>query len=97
MYRGQALPAVYRSRYFYADFSAGRIWSIALAIDSSTGEAAASNLLEHTGELGDTGNVSSFGVDADGELYFVDYAGRVLKIMGPKAAPPAPAGLRIIR
>ena len=42
--------------------------------------------------------MSSFGTDADGELYIVNYSGgSVLKIIGPRTAPPAPTGLRIIR
>jgi len=100
VYRGRALGASYIGRYVFGDFS-GRLWSIALNVDSSTGEARASNLLEHTAELGGTGvlgQISSFGVDADGELYIVSYShGRVLKIIGPPAAPPAPTGLRIVR
>jgi glucose/arabinose dehydrogenase len=96
MYRGRALGPSFQGRYFFADFVAGRVWSIALAINS--GEATASNLVEHTGELGGIGNVSSFGTDADGELYVVSYSlGRVLKVMGPPIAPLPPAGLRIIR
>ena len=61
----------------------------------------ASDLVDHTAELGGTsqlGNVSSFGVDADGELFIVSYSlGRILKVIGPPAAPSAPSGLRIIR
>jgi glucose/arabinose dehydrogenase len=98
VYRGLALGASFRGRYFFADFAAGRVWSIALAINAGTGEATASNLLEHTGELGNIGNVSSFGLDADGELYVISYSlGRVLQIMGPPIAPAPPTGLRIIR
>ena len=98
VYRGRALPAIYQGRYFFADFSSGRVWSIALTINPATGEATASNLMEHTSELGDVGSVSSFGADTDGELYLVNYSGgRILKIIGPRTAPPAPAGLRIIR
>jgi glucose/arabinose dehydrogenase len=98
VYRGRALPATYRGRYFFGDFVAGRVWSIALAINPSTGEATASDLIQHTDELGGVGNVSSFGIDADGELYVVSYSrGSVLKIIGPPIAPPAPSGLRIIR
>ena len=42
-----------------------------------------------------TGNISSFGVDADGELYIVSYSrGMVFRLMGD---PSAPANLRIIR
>ena len=100
VYRGGALPATYKGRYFFADFVAGRVFSIALTIDGN-GEARASNPIEHTAELSASapfGSVSSFGVDRDGELYIVSYSlGRVFKIVGPPAAPPVPSGLRIVR
>ncbi len=76
------------------------MWSVALTINPSTGEATASNRLEHTAELGGAAlsGVSSFGLDADGELYIVSYSnGTVLKILGNTTSPPTPAGLRIIR
>ena len=101
VYRGGALPASYRGRYFFADFIQGRVWSIALTINPITRDATASDLVDHTAELGGVsqlGNISSFSVDADGELYIVSYSlGRVLKVIGPPAAPAAPTGLRIIR
>ena len=94
-------PPAYRGRYFFADFIQGRVWSIALAIDPGSGEASATNLLEHTAELSGSvplGNISSFGVDGDGELYVVSYSeGRILKMIGPPAAPAPPTGLRVIR
>jgi glucose/arabinose dehydrogenase len=100
LYRGRALPPAYQGRYFFADYVRGRVWSIAIAVDAS-GDARASNPIEHTAELGGAsvlGNVSSFGLDADGEIHIVSYSnGRVLKVIGPPAAPPAPSGLRIIR
>ena len=101
VYRGRALGAAYRGRYFFADLN-GRVWSIALSVDGS-GEARASDLTEHTSELGGLarlGNISSFGVDSDGELYIVSYSnGTILKVTGPPSGrPPAPpTGLRIIR
>jgi len=61
------------------------VWSIALAINPSTGEAQATDRVEHTTELGGSalGNISSFGVDADGELYVVGYSsGRIVKVLG---------------
>jgi hypothetical protein len=77
----------------------GRVWSIKLTLDAS-GEARASDLTEHTAELGGAsqlGTISSFGLDADGELYIVSYSlGRIVKVVGPAASPPVPAGLRII-
>ena len=70
VYRGSALGAAYRGRYFFADFVARRVWSIGL--DFSSGSAVAVGLLEHTAELGGSaalGGIASFGVDAAGELY----------------------------
>ncbi len=96
VYRGAALPASLHGRYFFADLT-GRVWSLALTVDGA-GEGHASDLLEHTGGLGGTaqlGNISSFGVDADGELYVVSYSlGKVIKIVNP--IPAAPTNLRII-
>jgi glucose/arabinose dehydrogenase len=98
VYRGQALGAGFRGRYFFADFVSGRVWSFAL---DQSGEGRASDLRDHTAELGGSavlGNVSSFGVDSDGELYVVGYSlGTILKIFGPAAAPPVPSSLRIIK
>ncbi len=55
--------------------------------------------MEHTAELGgqsQLGNISSFGVDADGELYLVSLTrGTVLIVAG--LAPPTPTDLRVIR
>ncbi len=97
VYRGNGLGAAFKGRYFFADFVSGRVWSIALSTDGA-GEAAASDLREHTSDLGGPsalGNVSSFGIDADGEIYVVNYAnGSVLKIL---TVPAAPTGLRIIQ
>jgi glucose/arabinose dehydrogenase len=99
VYRGTRLGAGFRGRYFFADYT-GRVWSLALAIDSS-GEARASDRREHTAELGGNavlGQISSFGVDADGELYVVNHsAGRIVRITAALAAPAAPTGLKIIK
>lgn len=99
VYRGQALGASFRGRYFFADFISGRVWSIALTTDAS-GEGRASDLREHTTELGGRamlGSVSSIGVDANGELYIVNYSGSIVKILGAAVAPAVPTGLRIIK
>ena len=97
VYRGKELGAAYQGRYFFADFSAGRVWSIALTLDGS-GNATASDRVEHTAALGPAlSNVSSFGLDADGELFIVNYSGSILKIVNPSLPPPTPTGLRIVR
>jgi glucose/arabinose dehydrogenase len=101
VYRGTSLGGQYQGRYFFADFIRGRVWSIALTVDPVTREARASGLLEHTTELGGTtqlGNVSSFGVDAGGELFVVSYSrGMIFKLAGPLTAPPTPLNPHIVR
>src|SRR5215471_8957340 len=92
VYRGTSLGASFRGRYFFADLS-GKIWSIALTVNPVTGLATASDLREHTADL-TPGNVSSFGVDAFGELYVVDYSnGAIVRILPgtPPSQPPAMA------
>jgi glucose/arabinose dehydrogenase len=99
VYRGSRLGAAYRGRYFFGDFVSGRVWSVALAIDAS-GEARASDRRDHTAELGGRtvlGSISSFGIDADGELYVVNYSGSIVRINGPAIAPATPTGLKIIK
>ena len=100
VYRGSALPAAFRGRYFFADYVAARVWSIALTVDAR-GEAQASDLRDHTAELsagGPLGNISSFGIDSDGELYLVSLSrGVIHKIVPATAAPPTPSNLRIVR
>ncbi len=91
VYRGSS-PEL-RGRYFFADFVRARIWSMVIGTDSS-----ASDIVEHTPAIATAtglGNISSFGVDASGELYVVDYSrGMILRLA---TAPRAPTNLRIIR
>jgi glucose/arabinose dehydrogenase len=99
VYRGNRLGSAYRGRYFFADYS-GRVWSLALSVDEA-GEARASDRREHTAELGGSsivGFVSSFGVDADGEIYIVNHTGgRIIRITAPLSAPPTPTELKILK
>ena len=101
VYRGRALGGDYPGRYFFADYVSARVWSIALIVDPATGEARSTDLRNHTTDLSmptPVGNISSFGIDADGELYLVSHSrGAILKIIGPPTAPPTPTGPRIIR
>jgi hypothetical protein len=70
-----------------------------LSIDPSTGEATATAPTDHTAELGGSamlGNISSFGMDAAGELYVVNHTGgTIVRILS--SAPGAPTNLHIIR
>jgi glucose/arabinose dehydrogenase len=97
VYRGTALGS-YRGRYFFADYVVGRVWSIGLTLDGN-GEATATAATEHTAslsQLGALGNISSFGIDADGELFIVSYSrGAIMRLVS--TGPSTPTGLRIVR
>ena len=100
VYRGRALGSEFVGRYFFADYVSRRVWSIALSVDGQ-GEARASGLVEHTADLGGSsglGNISSFGIDADGELHIVSLSrGEIISLAGALSPPPTPTDLRIIR
>ena len=100
VYRGRALGSEFTGRYFFADYVARRVWSIALNVDGQ-GEARASGLVEHTADLGGSsalGNISSFGIDADGELYIVSLSrGEIISLAGALSPPPTPTDVRVVR
>ena len=74
VYRGSAIPEFF-GKYFYADFSSGRIWMITMN---------GNNLVENT-ELSNTNlRISSFGVDQDNELYICAFDGRIYRLGRPQ-------------
>ena len=93
VYRGAAAPSL-AGRYVFGDFVRGRIWSIALTIDPTSGEASASDLREHTAEINAGATVrmiSSFGIDSTGELYVVNYGDGTIVALKAVTGPAAPA------
>ena len=73
-YRGKRIPGL-EGTYFYADYVLGKIWSLRYngTMVSEAQERTA------TFDPQDTiGNVSAFGEDAQGELYFCDYTNGVI-------------------
>jgi len=70
VYRGQAIPEL-AGRYIYGDFCSGRIW-----MGWREGAAWRSDILMDSGL-----QISSFGEDAAGELYVVDYGGAVYRLV----------------
>jgi hypothetical protein len=80
VYRGCRMPN-YRGTYFYGDYCAGFVKSFRMA------GGVATNQLDVTGQVdpGDTlaFALSSFGVDAQGEMYVVSLNGSVLKMVPP--------------
>jgi len=77
VYRGAAIPEL-AGRYFYSDYCAGYLKSF-LYTGSGVSEQVSWN-------VGDVGNVLSFGRDSAGELYLVASGGKVYRI--EKAAAP---------
>ena len=80
VYRGAAIPAL-QGKYFFADHGFTTIWS--LRYDGN----AVTELVDHSSELEPAGantlnSISSFGEDADGEMYIVDIGdGEIYKIV----------------
>jgi len=79
VYRGKKIKGL-QGTYLFGDYCSGNVWSFkvengkAVEFQNRTEEI---NLAE--GEF--TNYISSFGEDADGELYIIDYNGGVYKII----------------
>jgi glucose/arabinose dehydrogenase len=71
VYHGSSISAL-RGSYVFGDFSTGKIWTLT----ESPANTWTRTLLAQTGL-----NITSFGQDASGELYLVDAAGKVFKIV----------------
>lgn len=78
VYRGSRIPSL-KGRYIFADYQNPRIWSF----EPKDGKATA--FTDHTSQLQPKGGrinlISSFGEDADGELYLTDLSGAVYRIV----------------
>ena len=72
VYRGSAIPAL-DGHYFFSDYCNGFVRSFRY-VKGSVSDVTSWN-------VGDVGRVSSFGVDAEGELYIIALDGRVFKIV----------------
>ena len=79
VYRGSPIPEIV-GRYFFADYGTGRLFTI--DYDPATGAPSRREALP-SGPA-----ISSFGEDNDGELYVVNYNGRIRKF-ARAGAPPA--------
>ena len=86
VYRGPSIPSLW-GKYVFADYINGEVWSL----DPDVLPATAS-LIENT-----TLNISAFGVDAQGELYFSTFEGPIYGFDDPSTGvtsrPPAKGAL----
>ncbi|HJT82080.1 MAG TPA: PQQ-dependent sugar dehydrogenase [Chthoniobacterales bacterium] len=83
VYRGRQIPGL-RGTYIFGDYSAGKIFSLNYDGTTVTNAQTITGLLFPTIDATpqNLGNPSSFGEDANGELYISDlFAGRVYKII----------------
>jgi glucose/arabinose dehydrogenase len=74
VYRGSAIPEL-TGTYFYSDWCSEWIRSFDFVDGQVTNEK------DWTDELGELGQINSFGIGGDGEMYFVTYDGQVAKIV----------------
>lgn len=75
IYHGQALSRL-ANGYIYGDYGSGRIWML-----NYNGTAVGNTLITDTGL-----NISSFGLDLNGELYFCALDGKIYKL-NPEVIP----------
>jgi glucose/arabinose dehydrogenase len=73
VYRGGAIPAL-QGTYFYADYCSSQIWSFKYVGGQVTAFTNRTTELDPAGALA-INNVTSFGEDANGEMYIVDQSG----------------------
>lgn len=74
VYRGSAIPALV-GHYFFADYCSGFVSSFRYL------DGEIKDYRPWTTEIGDVGNVTSFGLDDAGELYITSADGRVYRIV----------------
>jgi glucose/arabinose dehydrogenase len=74
VYRGAAVPAL-AGQYVFADYCAGFVRSFRV------NGTAAGPVTDWTRQIGDVGQITSFGEDSAGELYITAEDGRVFKIV----------------
>lgn len=85
IYRGILLGDFF-GRYIFADYVAGRVYSLPMTYDSNGEAVREDNRTEHTGDLGSIGNISTFGTNLDGELFIVSFSqGIVYRILPENA------------
>jgi hypothetical protein len=73
VYRGSAIPGL-AGHYLYGDFCSG--WIRSFVYNGGVIEAT-----DWTNEVGTVGSLSSFGIDASGEIYVLSLSGTVSKIV----------------
>ncbi|GAB3998818.1 PQQ-dependent sugar dehydrogenase [Spirosoma daeguense] len=71
VYHGSRVPAL-QGKYLYADFGSGKVWALTFE-----GDKKVDNQLLLSG----AGAISAFGEDAAGEVYLLDHAGTIKRLL----------------
>lgn len=79
VYRGCAIPSM-QGTYWFANYNSGTFWTLNYDRDAPPGPGAVSNLTTQIAIGSGIGSVTSFGEDADGEIYFTTLGGMVFRI-----------------
>lgn len=74
VYRGEAIPEI-QGHYFYSDWCGQWVRSFKL-VDGQVTEAT-----DWTSDLGEIGQVNSFGIGGDGEMYLVTHDGTIARFV----------------
>lgn len=83
-------------RYVFADFVTGRIWHVAAdGTPKTMADAVEITALLDAGGGGVLGQISSFGQGPNGELYIVDFGGKVVQLV-PEASRVAMTALGLL-
>jgi glucose/arabinose dehydrogenase len=80
VYRGCRMPG-FSGTYFYGDECSGFVNTLVMSGGVATNQQSVTSQVDPTGQL--PGNLSSFGVDGQGELFTVALSGTVKKIVPP--------------
>ena len=75
VYRGAAIPELH-GHYLYSDWCSGFLRSIVMEGGELVEE------FDWTDQVGVPGQVSAFGLDADGEIYALTWAGEIHRLVG---------------
>lgn len=83
--------------YVFADYGSGRVWGMDANVLANgqlhtIGEATELTAAVDAGAAGALGNISSFGEGAGGELYIVDFGGKVVQVV----PQPGTTGLTVL-
>jgi glucose/arabinose dehydrogenase len=88
VYRGP-IPGL-RGLYFFGDFGSARIWSLQVDPVAQTVSDFIDWTSDFTPDVGSIESIVSFGEDARGHLYIVDFGGEIFRVTGPEPVPLLP-------